>query len=167
MANSGSAPELSLALRDVTRGAGAAGLVGFFANVLHLAMPLYTIQIYDRVISSGSIDTLVALTGLVAVLLGFQAVLDFLRQRILTILGAQVAARLGRLVFEAAVEAALRNGAGASAGAMRDLGDLRNFIANGAIALPIDLAITPFFLTVLFLLHPVYGVIGCDRHAAA
>ena len=43
---------------------------------------------------------------------------------------------------------------------MRDLGDIRSFIANGAIALPIDLAVTPFFLIVLFLLHPLYGVIG-------
>ena len=111
-------------------------------------------------ISSGSLDTLVALTMLVAVVLCFQAVLDFLRRQIFTILGAQVAAQLGRPVFEGAIESALRHGAGASTGAMRDLGDIRSFIANGAIALPIDLAVTPFFLIVLFLLHPVYGVIG-------
>ena len=43
---------------------------------------------------------------------------------------------------------------------MRDLGDLRSFVAGGAIALPMDLAVTPLFLFVLFLLNPVYGAIG-------
>ena len=99
-------PEYREALHDLGRGAAAASAVGFFVNLLHLALPLYTIQIYDRVISSGSIDTLVALTLMVAILLGFQAVLDFLRQRIFTILGARVAGRLGQPVFEAAVETA-------------------------------------------------------------
>lgn len=153
-------PELRAALRDLGHGAAAAAAVGFFVNLLHLSLPLYTIQIYDRVISSGSFDTLAALTLIVAILLFFQATLDFLRARIFTILGARLAARLGRPVFEAAVEATLRDGTGTAAGAVRDLNDLRTFVASGAIVLPLDLAVTPFFLLVLFLLHPVYGVIG-------
>ena len=153
-------PEYREAMRDLGRGALAAAFIGLFANILHLALPLYTIQIYDRVISSGNMDTLVALTVIVAILLGFQAVLDYLRHRIFTILGGRVAARLGRPVFEAAVETTLRSGPSAAAGAMRDLGDLRSFIASGAIALPMDLAFSPVFLVVLFLLHPLYGLIG-------
>ncbi len=111
-------------------------------------------------ISSGNLDTLVALTVIVVILLGFQSVLDYLRHRIFTILGGRVAARLGQPVFEAAVETTLRHGPGAATGAMRDLGDLRVFIASGAIALPMDLAFSPIFLLVLFMLHPLYGVIG-------
>ncbi len=153
-------PEYRAAMHDLYRGAAAAAVVGFFLNLLHLSLPLYTIQIYDRVISSGNFNTLVALTVIVVILLAFQAVLDYLRNRIFTILGAQTAARLGRPVFEAAVEATLRDGPGAATGAMRDLGDLRTFVAGGAIALPLDLAMAPVFLTVLFLLHPVYGIIG-------
>ncbi len=160
MARKPESPELREAMRDLGAGAGAAALVGFFVNLLHLALPLYTIQIYDRVISSGSFDTLAALTLIVAILLFFQATLDFLRARIFTILGARMAARLGRPVFEAAVEATLRDGTGTAAGAVRDLNDLRTFVASGAIVLPLDLAVTPFFLLVLFLLHPVYGIIG-------
>lgn len=153
-------PEYRAALSDLYRGAGAAAVVGFFVNLLHLSLPLYTIQIYDRVISSGNFNTLVALTVIVVILLAFQAVLDYLRNRIFTILGARTAARLGRPVFEAAVETTLRDGPGAATGAMRDLGDLRSFVASGAIALPLDLAMTPIFLVVLFLLHPIYGLIG-------
>lgn len=153
-------PAYRAARRDLVRGTAAASLIGLFANFLHLAMPLYTIQIYDRVIASGSYDTLVALSLLALTVLGFQGLLDYLRYRIFGILGAQVAGQLGRPVFEAAVETTLRDGAGNAAGAMRDLSDLRTFIASGAIALPMDLLVAPLFLFVLFLLHPVYGVVG-------
>jgi ATP-binding cassette subfamily C protein len=148
------------AVRDLARGAAAAAVVGLVVNVLHLALPLYTIQVYDRVISSGSVDTLVALTAIVAVLLAFQAVLDYLRQRIFAILAARLAGRLGPPVLEAAVETTLRHGAGAASGAVRDLAELRAFVAGGAIALPVDIAVSPIFLVVLFLLDPLYGVIG-------
>ncbi len=89
-------------------------------------------------------------------LLCFQATLDVLRHRIFTILGARMAAQLGRPVFEAAVETTLRDGVGAAAGAMRDLGDLRTFVASGAIVLPLDIAVTPLFVIALMLMHPVY-----------
>ncbi|WP_424931434.1 type I secretion system permease/ATPase [Amaricoccus macauensis] len=149
-----------LALRDVLRGAAAAGVVGFFLNILHLALPLYTIQVYDRVLSSGSLETLSALAILVAVVLLFQAVIDFLRSRLFSILGGRMMTRLGNPVFESAVETTLRQGPMSAAGVMRDLSDLRGFIAGGAIALPIDLVVAPMFLLVLFLLHPFYGLVG-------
>ncbi len=148
------------ALGDLRRGAACASVIGVFINVLHLATPLYTIQIYDRVIASGSFDTLVALSGLALTVIGFQALLDYLRDRIYAVLGAQVAARLGRAAFEAAVETTLRDGAATASTTMRDLSDMRNFIASGAIALPADLLMTPLFLATLFLLHPVYGYVG-------
>ncbi len=147
-------------MRDLARGAAAAAFIGLFVNLLHLALPLYTIQIFDRVITSGSYETLFALTGLVTIILCFQAVLDFLRHRMFTILAGRFSARLGRPVFEAAVETTLRHGSGAAASAMRDLGELRGFVASGAIALPMDLLVAPVFLFALFLLHPIYGAIG-------
>lgn len=147
-------------LKDLFKGALAAGLIGFFVNILHLAMPLYAIQVYDRVLSSGSMETLVALTGLVGIILLFQTVLDYLRGRIFSILGARFAGRLGSRVFEASVETTLRNGASSAAGSMRDLSDLRGFVASGALALPMDLVVAPVMLMVLFLMNPLYGMIG-------
>jgi ATP-binding cassette subfamily C protein len=147
-------------MRDLTRGAIAAGVVGLFVNILHLAVPLFSIQVYDRVINSGSHATLVALTGLVAVVLVFQGVLDYLRGRIFAILGARMMGRLGVGVYEASVETSLRHGQAAAAGAMRDLTDLRNFVASGTVGLPMDLAVAPLMLLVLFLMNPLYGMIG-------
>lgn len=147
-------------LRDLMRGALAAGVVGFFVNVLHLGLPLFTIQVYDRVLSSGSSETLVALVVLAITILSFQTLLEVLRQRILVILANRAMIRLGRPVFEAAVETSLTKGPQAASTALQDVSELRAFLAGGAVALPLDLAFSPIFLIVLFALHPVYGLVG-------
>lgn len=149
------------AFRESLVGVGAAAFVGFFVNLLHLALPLYNAQVYDRVIGSRNLDTLVALTVMVAILLIFSAVLDVMRSRIFAVLAARLASRLGKPVFEAAIETSLKGGPSAAAEAIRDVADLRGFISGGAIALPIDLTFTPVLLTVLFLLDPLYGLVGC------
>lgn len=148
------------ALTDLARGVAAAGLVGFFVNLLYLSLPLYQSQIFDRVISSGNFDTLLALTLIVAFLFVFQSILDFLRSRLLLVIAARLSMVLGRPVFEAAVETALKSGTTTAATAMRDLNGLRGFVAGGAITLPMDMAFTPILLVVLSLLHPLYGIVG-------
>ncbi|MTE01138.1 type I secretion system permease/ATPase [Paracoccus sp. YIM 132242] len=148
------------ALIDLAKGVAAAGFVGFFVNLLYLSLPLYQSQIFDRVISSGNFDTLVALTLIVAFLFTFQFTLDFLRSRLLLVIAARMSTVLGRPVFEAAVETALKSGTTTAATAMRDLNGLRGFVAGGAITLPMDMAFTPILLVVLSLLHPLYGTVG-------
>ena len=98
------------ALRDLARGAGASAVVGVFVNLLHLALPLYTIQVYDRVLSSRSESTLVALTVLIAALYGIMGVLDYARGRIAARVGALIQTRLDPRVFEAGLSRALVSG---------------------------------------------------------
>ena len=148
------------ALADLARGVAAAAFIGFFVNLLYLSLPLYQAQIFDRVISSGNFDTLTALTLIVAFMFVFQSLLDFLRSRLLLVIAARLSTALGRPVFEAAVENALKSGTASAAGAMRDLNGLRGFVAGGAITLPMDMAFTPVLLIVLYLLHPLYGIVG-------
>ncbi|RBO55159.1 type I secretion system permease/ATPase [Rhodovulum sp. BSW8] len=154
------AGRLDETLRDLLRGGVAAGAVGFFVNLLHLGLPLFTIQVYSRVLSSGSVETLTALAILALTLLAFQTLLDVMRQRIFVILANRTVARLGKPVFEAAIESSLTKGPQAASGAMQDVSELRAFLAGGALALPLDLAFAPVFLLALFLLHPVYGFVG-------
>ncbi|SNR41991.1 type I secretion system permease/ATPase [Paracoccus sediminis] len=148
------------ALVDLAKGVAAAAFIGFFVNLLYLSLPLYQAQIFDRVISSGNLDTLAALTLIVAFLFVFQSLLDFLRSRLLLVIAARLSTALGRPVFEAAVESALKSGAASAATAMRDLNGLRGFVAGGAITLPMDIAFTPVLLAVLTLFHPLYGIAG-------
>ena len=151
---------LGVALREIGHGALAAAAIGLFVNLLYLAVPFYTLQVYNRVIASRSYETLVVLTVLTIGVLLFLGTLDYIRSRIFAILGERVAIRLGAPVLSAAVATALRNQAGAASQAVRDLQDLRQFIASGPVGLPLDLLVAPLFLVVLFLLHPAYGLAG-------
>lgn len=155
-----SADPWRLASRDLAKGVAAAAFIGFFVNLLYLSLPIYQAQIFDRVISSGNLDTLTALTLIVLLMFVFQCFLDFLRARLLLIMAARLATQLGRSLFEAAIEKTLKSGAASAASAMRDLNGLRGFVAGGAITLPIDMAFTPILLFVLYLLHPYYGIVG-------
>lgn len=148
------------ALVDLAKGVAAAAFIGFFVNLLYLSLPLYQAQIFDRVISSASFETLTALTIIVGLMFVFQSMLDFLRSRLLLVVAARLSTALGRPVFEAAVETALKSGTASAATAMRDLNGLRGFVAGGAITLPMDMAFTPILLVVLALLHPLYGLVG-------
>jgi ABC-type multidrug transport system fused ATPase/permease subunit len=78
-----------------------------FFNLLMLTGPLYMLQVYDRVLASRSVETLVALSMLVAMLYGLMAVLDFARGRVMARVGAQFQSTLDPRVFEAT----LRRGA--------------------------------------------------------
>jgi len=147
-------------LRDLLTGGMAAGAVGFFVNLLHLGLPLFTIQVYSRVLSSGSVETLAALAILALTLLSFQTLLEVMRQRVFVILANRAMTRLGRPVFEAAVETSLTRGPQSAGSALQDVSELRAFLAGGAVALPLDLAFSPVFLFVLFLLNPLYGLVG-------
>ena len=151
---------LPAAVREIANGALAAAAIGLCVNLLYLIVPFYTLQLYNRVISSRSYETLVVLTVLTIGVLLFLATLDYIRSRVFAILGERMAIRLGAPVLSAAVATALRNQAGTGSQAVRDLQDLRQFITSGPVGLPLDLLVSPLFLAVLFLLHPAYGVAG-------
>ena len=150
---------MSLAARDAVRGIAAAASVGLAVNLLQLAIPLYTLQIYDRVIVSGSLDTLTVLTALALGVLLFLGMLDYARTRLFWITSERLIALLDGPALGAAMRAKLRGDAAAGE-TLRDLEEVRRFLAHGPVALPLDLAMAPLFLLVLALLHPAYGVVG-------
>lgn len=147
-------------LRGCAGGVAFAALVGLFVNILYLVQPLFSIQVYDRVMGSRSLDTLTML-GILAVFgLLFLAVLDYVRARVFMILGERLARRLSAATLEAAVSESLRSQSVHAANAMRDLQELRQFISSGPVALPIDAAFAPIFLLALILLHPAYASVA-------
>lgn len=77
-------------------------------NLLMLTGPLFMLQVYDRVLSSGSVPTLVALAVIVVILFGYYGFLDYLRARLLVRIGRRVEERLRDRVFEAVTWHALR-----------------------------------------------------------
>ena len=139
---------------------GAFGLVFAYScgyNLLLLAPSLYLLQIYDRVLSSRSLDTLVLLTLIVAVAVLVDALLDAVRRGALARIGIWLEDRLGPTVLDAALDYGERKDRGVAAEAPRDLAAIRQFIGSpGATAL-FDLPWALVFVGVLFLVHPLLG----------
>jgi PrtD family type I secretion system ABC transporter len=151
---------LEMALRTC---AGAVGLVFAYScsyNLLLLAPSIYLLQIYDRVLSSRSADTLVMLTIIVALAVVVGGVLDALRRAALARMGMWFEDRLRPAVLSACFEYAYRSDAAGASEAYRDLATLRQFAESGACPMLFDVLWSPLFLAVLFLVHPLLGLVG-------
>jgi ATP-binding cassette subfamily C protein len=142
---------------------GPLGLVFAYScsyNLLLFAPSIYLLQIYDRVLSSRSGNTLLMLTLIVALTVVVGGVFDALRRALLGRLGTWVEDRLRPSVLSACLESAFRGDWTQSPDAYRDLTALRQFVESSACPLLFDALWTPFFLCVLFLVHPLLGVVA-------
>jgi PrtD family type I secretion system ABC transporter len=143
--------------------AGSLGLVFAYScsyNLLLFAPSIYLLQIYDRVLSSRSGNTLLMLTLIVALTVVVGGVLDALRRAVLDRIGAWLEDRLRPYVLTACLEHAFRSDPARASEAYRDLTVLRQFVQSNASPMLFDALWAPFFLCVLFLVHPLLGVIG-------
>ncbi|MHA6287686.1 type I secretion system permease/ATPase [Maricaulis sp. CAU 1757] len=150
---------LDKTLRDSRRGFLAVAVFSFFLNLLFLVSPLYMLQVYDRVLASGSRPTLFYLTLIALVALAVFGVLDAVRTAVLTRIGGWLQARLGAPILRSSLAAA---NAGQSVGAqpIRDLQQLQGFLASPAIAPFFDAPWVPVFIAAMWILHPWIGILG-------
>lgn len=131
----------------------AAGGFSLAVNLLYLAAPLYMLQVYNRVVTSGSITTLVVLTAILLFAYAVLSLLDSLRSRILGRLGI----RLEEVLSERILQAALAAPAASRGQVVRDFEQVRQFTASGALLPIFDLVWTPVYIVTAFLLHPLLG----------
>ncbi|WP_025051542.1 type I secretion system permease/ATPase [Sulfitobacter noctilucae] len=133
------------------------GLFSLFANLLMLTGPLYMLQVYDRVLSSESTETLIALSLLVLFLYGVMAALDFVRGRIMAQVGLRVWRALQHRVFVAVMRKAAVLPDERTTSGFSDLDMLRRVIAAPVASAGFDLPWTPVFFAVIFIFHPLLG----------
>ena len=126
-------------------------------NVLMLTGSLFMLEVYDRVLPSRSVPTLVGLAMLALMLYAFQAGLEIVRARVFLRIGDGVERRLAPRAFELAVHLPLRGGTDATA-PVRDLDVLRSFLAGQGPAAFFDLPWLPFYLAICFAFHPMIGL---------
>ncbi|MDR9394087.1 MAG: type I secretion system permease/ATPase [Roseovarius sp.] len=132
----------------------------FFANLLMLTGPLYMLQVYDRVLGSRSVETLIALSVLVAFLYGMMGLMDYARGRIMGRVGARFQARLDRRVFDAVIrKAAVSPDEGTTTG-LRDLESVQRFMTSPIFTAIFDIPWTPFFIFAIWLFHPWLGTLA-------
>ena len=130
-----------------------------FSNVLMLTGPLFMLQIYDRVIASSSVPTLVGLTVLAAAALLTMAGLEIMRSAVLQRLAVRFEASCGPEVFEAAVWSRI-SGRAAGGQYLSDLETLRHFINGQGVIAILDAPWAPFYLVVIFQFHPMLGAVA-------
>lgn len=133
-------------------------LLSMVSNILMLTGPLFMLQVYDRVLASRSVPTLIALTGLIVVLYAFSAVLDALRTRMAVRIGGAIDANWSPRVFRAVLKSRLVSAA-KGPDPVRDLDTVRQFISSGGPLALLDLPWLPLYLFLVFMLHPVLGIL--------
>ena len=129
-----------------------AGLYSAGVNLLMLVGPLYMLQIYDRVMSSGSVPTLLGLFCLVTVLYSFMALYEAMRARILSRAAYRLDADLGPMAFGQRLQ-----GEPGADNPLHELGVLRGFMSGPAMRGLFDAPWLPIFLLAVFLIHPMLG----------
>ena len=128
--------------------------------MLMLAVPIYMMQIYDRVLSTRNVDTLIVLTVMVVTALVVFGILDALRARVAERVGSWLDQELGAPTLYGSVAGALKAGGGVSAQGLRDLSTVRSYVGSSAVMPLFDAPWAPIFLAIIFLIHPVLGWIG-------
>lgn len=131
-------------------------------NLLTLAGSLYMLQVYDRVLPSRSVPTLVGLTVLVLVFYVAFGFFDLMRMQLLGRIAARVDRLIRERVFAIFLELPLRLGAAAEPNhqALRDLDQVRNFLSSLGPAAFFDLPWMPVFLFIVYLMHPLIGMLA-------
>lgn len=127
------------------------------ANLLLLSSAIYMLQIYDRVLSSGSFSTLIWLTAAVVGAIAAYGILEQARRMVLGRIGQWFDDQLSAVVVERTIDARLAGGAEAS---LKDVADLRSFMSGDGILAFLDAPWTPVFLAFIWLLHPALGALA-------
>ncbi|MBW4973444.1 type I secretion system permease/ATPase [Roseovarius mucosus] len=136
------------------------GIFSFFANLLMLTGPIYMLQVYDRVLSSRSVETLIALSVLVLFLYTMMGLLDYARGRIMGRVGARFQARLDRRVFDAVIrKSAIQPDANTATG-LRDLESIQRLMTSPVLLAIFDMPWAPFFLAAIWVFHPWLGILA-------
>src|SRR5215218_9271793 len=150
---------LGRALRAGYKPAAVAFGFSLVSNLLYMALPLYTYQIYGRVMTSQNQSTLWMLTLVTLFVFAISSVIDDIRARILINYGVALDQRVSGRVFTALFDAAVRGDPSARAQALRDLDQFRQALTGIAAAAFFDVPWIPVFIMVLFAIDPLVGSI--------
>lgn len=152
-------------LRRARYGLGVIAALSAAVNLLMLVSPLYMLQVYDRVLTSFRLETLVYLTLIAAAAVLALGIFDVLRGIALVRIGRWWEETARAPLLAAALDRARQDGVHAGA-ALGDLQKVRGFVGSAAVLPFFDAPWTPLFLALIFLLHPLLGWLALASGAA-
>ncbi len=138
----------------------AVGVFSLFANMLMMTGPLYMLQVYDRVLSSRSEATLVALSVLVVFLYGVMGILDYSRGRVMARVGARFQSSLDQRVFSAVLRKSSLPSTDKPVTGIRDLENVQRVMTSPVLMSVFDLPWTPIFLFGIWIFNPLLGMLA-------
>ncbi len=153
-------PQLKDALAACRGSLAAVVVFSLCINVLMLTTPLYMLQIFDRVLSSRSAETLIVLSLIAAAAILTLALLEMVRTNVMVRLSSWLEKKIGGAILAGSVTMTLRAGTEPSVQGLRDLSSFRSFLTGPGIFAFFDAPFTPIFIAVIFLLHPMLGWIS-------
>lgn len=134
------------------------GLFSIFVNILMLTGPLFMLQVYDRVLSSRSLETLTALFILVVLLYTFMGLLDYARGRVMARFGARFQAYLDESVFRATIKhAIIESERSKPSNGLHDIEAIQALLSTPTAFAVFDIPWTPLFIGAIFIFHPMLG----------
>ena len=136
------------------------GAFSFVINLLLLTPPIYMLQTYDRVLTSRNELTLVMLTFIMIGLLALEAVLEFIRARVLVRASTALDLDMSSRIFDVSFSSYMRKSGGSPSQALSDFTSIRQFLTSQGLFAFFDAPWTPIYLMVIFLLSPWLGIFG-------
>lgn len=141
------------AWRQSYSGLGAVAVFSVFINILKLAVPLYVLQILDRVISSGSLETLFMLTAITLIAIICGILLEVIRRRMFMHWGRWIEQSFGPVLFAAGMKQDGQQSSESSR-SLRDLGTIKSFVSGQGLIAWLDIVWAPVFIGIIFLISP-------------
>lgn len=136
------------------------GIFSFFVNLLMLTGPIYMLQVYDRVLMSRSMATLISISVVMLALYFFMGLFDFWRSRVLVRIADEFEGVMNSNTFTAWLRQSTKGGEAARSQPMSDIGTLRQFLSGPAPGAFFDMPWAPLFILLIFFLHWTLGVLG-------
>lgn len=149
--------EMVDALQSMRPAIIAAFVIGFFSMLLYFAAPVYMLQIFERVATSGNVNTLIALTVIVVFLLLVDAVLTQIKNVMLQRAAVALDRRIAGQLFEQVHRSIMSSERSGTQAKLTDLDNVRNLIAGPVLTSITQVVYVPFFLIVLWILHPFFA----------
>jgi len=149
--------ELQKALLSVKNAFYSAGFFSLFINLLMLVPAIYMLQLYDRVLTSRSEDTLYMLTLIIVVLFITMGLLEFIRSRILIRVGNRLDNYLNENLFSSMFRRSVNEPGHNSPQPIHDMNSIRQFMTGNGLFAFFDAPWLPIYILILFLFHPWFG----------
>ncbi len=159
--SSGRNADPASALRDCRTAFIGVGIASALVNILYLTGSFFMLEVYDRVLPSRSIPSLIALCLLALLLYSFQGAFELIRGRMLVRIAGALDESLSGRIYRAVVKAPLKlKMQGDGLQALRDFDQVRAFLSGAGPAALFDLPWLPFYIAICFLFHPVIGLVA-------